>query len=48
MNRHRDHLTPSSLTDDPLVGIRDSDQIRRLREKRFALKNEIRVAPRPI
>lgn len=34
VNRHRDHLALSSLTDDPLAGIRDSDQIHRLREKK--------------
>jgi hypothetical protein len=43
MNRHRDHLAPSSLTDGQLEGIRDSDRIRRLQEKRLALKNEMRA-----
>jgi hypothetical protein len=43
MNRHRDHLAPSSLTDDQLESIRDLDQIRRLRDRRLALKNEIRA-----
>jgi Protein of unknown function (DUF3435) len=38
MNRHRDHLAPSSLTDGQLEGIRDSHRIRRLQEKRLALK----------
>jgi hypothetical protein len=43
MNRHRDHLAPSSLTDDQLESIRDLDQIRHLRDRRLALKNEIRA-----
>jgi hypothetical protein len=48
MNRHRDHLAPSSLTDDQLESIRDLDQIRRLRDRRLALKNEIRALYRTI
>lgn len=32
MNRHRHHLAPSDLTGDQLESIKDSDQIRRLRE----------------
>jgi hypothetical protein len=49
MNRHRDHLVPSSLMGDPLAGIGGSGQVRYVRErKRIALRNEIRVAPRPI
>ena len=43
MNRHRDHLAPSSLTDDQLESIRDLDQIRRLRDRKLALKNGIRA-----
>src|SRR3984957_17541853 len=43
MHRHRDHLAPPSLTDDQLESIRDLDQIRRLRNQRLALKNEIRA-----
>jgi hypothetical protein len=43
MNRHRDHLASSSLTDDQLESIRNLDQIRRLRDRRLALKNEIRA-----
>jgi hypothetical protein len=43
MNRHRDHLAPSDLTEDQLEGIRDSDQIRRLREQRLILRDEIRT-----
>jgi hypothetical protein len=43
MNRHRDHLAPSDLTEDQLEGIKDSDQIRRLREQRLALKDEMRA-----
>src|SRR5271155_1539341 len=43
MNRHRDHLAPSDLTDNQLEGIRNHDQIRNLRIQRLALKNEIRT-----
>jgi hypothetical protein len=43
MNRHRDHLAPSDLTKDQLESIKDSDQIRRLREQRLALRNGIRA-----
>src|SRR2546423_14301710 len=43
MNRHRDHLAPSDLTDNQLEGIRNHDQIRRLQEKRLALKKEMRA-----
>jgi len=43
INRHRDQLAPSSLTDDQLEGIRDSDRIRRLQEKGLALKKEMRA-----
>jgi Protein of unknown function (DUF3435) len=43
MNRHRDHLAPSSLTEDQFEAIRDLDQVRSLRERRLALKNEMRA-----
>ena len=43
MNHHRDHLAPSDLTEDQLEGIKDSDQIRHLREQRLALRDEIRA-----
>jgi Protein of unknown function (DUF3435) len=43
MNRYRDHLAPSDLTEDQLEGIRDSNQIRRLREQRLILRDEIRT-----
>ena len=43
MNRHRDHLAPSDLTDNQLEGIRNYDQIRNLRIQRLALKNEMRT-----
>ena len=43
MNRHRDHLAPSDLTDDQLERIRNVDRIRSLREQRLALRNEIRT-----
>ena len=43
MNRHRDHLAPSDLTDGQLEGIRNVDRIRSLRIQRLALKNEIRA-----
>ena len=43
MNRHRDHLAPSDLTDNQLEGIRNHDQIRNLRIQRLALKNEMRT-----
>jgi hypothetical protein len=43
MNRHRDHLAPSELTEDQLEHIRNSQQIRSLQEKRLALTNEIRA-----
>ena len=43
MNRHRDHLAPSDLTDGQLEGIRNVDRIRSLRKQRLALKNDIRA-----
>ena len=43
MNRHRDHLTFSDLTNEHLKRIRNFDWIRRLREQRLALKNELRA-----
>jgi Protein of unknown function (DUF3435) len=43
MNRHRDHLAPSDLTEDQLESIKDSDQIRHLREQRLTLRDEIRA-----
>jgi hypothetical protein len=43
MNRHRDHLAPSDLTEDQPEGIKDSDQIRRLREQRLTLRDEMRA-----
>jgi Protein of unknown function (DUF3435) len=43
MNRYRDHLAPSDLPEDQLEGIKDSEQIRRLREQRLALRDEIRA-----
>jgi hypothetical protein len=43
MNRHRDHLAPSDLTDGQLEGIRNVDRIRNLRTQRLALKNDIRA-----
>ena len=43
MNRRRDHLAPYSLTDGQLEGIRDLDQVLRLRKRRLALKNEMRA-----
>jgi Protein of unknown function (DUF3435) len=43
MNRHRDHLAPSDLTDEQLKRIRNFNRIRRLREQRLALKNEMRA-----
>src|SRR5271170_6522409 len=43
MNRHRDHLAPSDLTDDQLKDIRNLDHIQRLREQRLTLKNEMRA-----
>jgi hypothetical protein len=43
MNRHRDHLAPSNLTDDQLEGIRNLDQIRSLRTRRLTLKNDMRA-----
>ena len=43
MNRHRDHLASSDLTEDQLESIKDSNQIRRLREQRLALRDEIRA-----
>ena len=41
MNRHRDHLSPLDLTEDQLESIKDSDQIRRLREQQLALRDKI-------
>jgi Protein of unknown function (DUF3435) len=43
MNRHRDYLAPSDLTEDQLESIKNSDQICRLREQRLTLKNEIQA-----
>ena len=43
MNRHRDHLAPSDLTEDQLESVKDSDQIRRLREQKLALRDEVRA-----
>jgi hypothetical protein len=43
MNRHRDHLAPSDLTDSQLEDIRDHDRIRSLRIQRHTLKDEIRA-----
>jgi Protein of unknown function (DUF3435) len=42
MNRHRDHLAPSSLTDGQLEDIRNLEQIRRLQNQRLTLTNEMR------
>jgi hypothetical protein len=43
VNRHRDHLAPSDLTDDQLKHIRNLDHVQRLRKQRLALGNEIRA-----
>jgi hypothetical protein len=43
MNRHRDYLASSSLSEGQLEAIRDLDQVRRLRERRLALKDEMRA-----
>jgi hypothetical protein len=43
MNRHRDHLAPSDLTDGQLEGIRNVDRICSLRTQRLALKNDMRA-----
>src|SRR6266511_3189068 len=43
MTRHRDHLAPSDLTEDQLESIKDSDHIRRLREQRLTLRDEMRT-----
>jgi Protein of unknown function (DUF3435) len=43
MNRHRDHLAPSSLTDDQLEGIGNLEQIRSLQKQRLALTIEMRA-----
>jgi Protein of unknown function (DUF3435) len=43
MNRHRDHLAPSDLTDEQLKRIGNFNRIRRLWEQRIALKNEMRA-----
>jgi hypothetical protein len=43
MNRHRDHLAPCDLTHEQLEGLGKSDHIRHLRQRRLALKDEIRA-----
>ena len=43
MNRHRDHLAPSDLTDNQLEDIRNHDQIRNLQIQRLALTKEMRA-----
>ena len=43
MNRHRDHLAPSDLSDSQLEGIRNLDRIRSLKEQRLELRSEIRA-----
>jgi Protein of unknown function (DUF3435) len=43
MNRHRDHLAPSDLTEDQLEGIKGSGHIRHLREQRLTLRDEMRA-----
>lgn len=43
MNCHQNNLTPSDLTNEQLECIRNLNQIRRLRDQRLALKNEIQA-----
>jgi hypothetical protein len=43
MNRHRDHLAPSNLSDCQLEGIRNLNRIRSLKRQRLELRNEIRA-----
>lgn len=43
MNRHRDHLAPSDLSEGQLEGISNLDRIRSLKEQRLELRSEMRV-----
>jgi hypothetical protein len=46
MNRHRDHLAPSDLTDGQLEGIRNVDRIiTHIRESSFLLSPPVRFLP---